>query len=103
MPTPPHKEPSYDIVNRTGWNELKAIKDGNLYNLSQAMNRSIYSFFAVIKLASWFYPEEFENINTDDIIDEFFDRFMLTDSSICVWGHKWDGVTKNDKNTAIKK
>jgi iron complex transport system substrate-binding protein len=89
-----HKEPSYDIVNRTGWNELKAIKDGNLYNLSQAMNRSIYSFFAVIKLASWFYPEEFENINTDDIIDEFFDRFMLTDSSICVWGHKWDGVTK---------
>ncbi|HCX63196.1 MAG TPA: FMN-binding protein [Clostridiales bacterium] len=89
-----HSEPSYDIVNRTGWSELKAIKDGNLYNLSQAMNRSTYSFFAVIKIASWLYPEEFENIDVDAIIDEYFDRFMLTDSSVNVWSHKWDGVTR---------
>ncbi|MTI47250.1 MAG: FMN-binding protein [Firmicutes bacterium] len=89
-----HSEPSFDIVNRTGWSELRAVENENIYTLSQAMNRSIYSFYASIKLASWFYPEEFEDIDEDAIIEEFFERFMLTESNVCVWDHKWDGVTK---------
>lgn len=89
-----HSEPSFDIINRTGWSELRAVQAGNIYTLSQAMNRSIYSFYASVKLASWFYPEEFEDIDEDAIIEEFFDRFMLTESDVCVWSHKWNGVTE---------
>jgi iron complex transport system substrate-binding protein len=86
------KPSSFDVVNRTGWNELKAVKDSNVYGLAHAMSRSIYSFYAVIELASWFHPEKFSNIDKDAIIDEFFDRFMLTDSTITVWTEKVNEV-----------
>lgn len=89
-----HSEPSFDIVNRTGWSGLKAVQNKNVYTLSQAMNRSIYSFYASLKLASWFYPEEFAENEVDTTIEEFFERFMLTKSDVCVWDHKWDGAIR---------
>jgi len=87
-----HEPASFDIVNRTGWSELRAVKDNNVYALGHAMSRSIYSFYACLKMASWFYPEEFADVDTDAVIDEFFNRFMLTDSDITVWTHKIDEV-----------
>jgi iron complex transport system substrate-binding protein len=84
--------PEFDIVNRTGWSELKAVKDGNVYELAHAMSRSIYGFYACLKMASLFYPEEFSDVNPDAIMEEFFDRFMLVDSDVTGWFHSIDEV-----------
>lgn len=86
------KATSFDVVNRTGWSELQAVKDGNVYGLSHAMSRSIYSFYAVLEMASIFHPDKFTDIDPQAVLDEFFDRFMLTDSSVTVWIEKYDGA-----------
>ncbi len=77
--------PSFDIINRTGWNDLQAVKDGNVYELAHAMSRSIFSFYGCLELASLFYPEDFADTDADAVMDEFFDRFMLVDSDITIW------------------
>ena len=77
--------PSFDIVNRTGWNDLQAVTDGNVYELAHAMSRSIFSFYGCLQLASLFYPEDFADTDANAVMDEFFDRFMLVDSDITIW------------------
>ena len=77
--------PSFDIVNRTGWSTLKAVKNNNVYELTHAASRTIYGFHPCLKLATVFYPEEFEGLDPDAVIAEFFDRFMLIDSDVTVW------------------
>lgn len=77
--------PKFDIVNRIGWNKLKAVKNNNVYELAHATSRSIFGFHASLKLASIFYPEEFDDVDIDGIMEEFFDKFMLVDSDITGW------------------
>ena len=64
------------------------MKELHVYELAHAMSRSIFCFYACQKLAATFYPEDFAGIDVDANIDEFFDRFMLTDSSVTGWFHQ---------------
>ena len=63
FPDDPADVPQFDIVNRVGWKNLKAVKNGNVYEIAHAMNRSVYSFYAHLKLASIFHPEEFGDVD----------------------------------------
>jgi iron complex transport system substrate-binding protein len=90
FPDDPAKKPSFDIVNRTGWKSLNAVKKRNIYELAHSMNRSIYSFYACLKMASIFYPNEFAGVNPETVLDEFFKKFMLLDSSITGWVYRYD-------------
>lgn len=89
FPDNPAKVPSFDIVNRIGWDNLKAVKNRNVYELAHAMNRSIYSFYACLKMASLFYPDEFSTTDPDGILKEFFDKYMLVDSTITHWVYRY--------------
>ncbi|MEL7624620.1 MAG: ABC transporter substrate-binding protein [Clostridiales bacterium] len=84
--------PKFDILNRTGWRELAAVKNGNVYELAHATSRTIFGFHAVLKLASIFYPEDFQGIDVDGIMDEFFDKFMLVDSDVTGWCYQAAGA-----------
>lgn len=79
------KEWEFDIVNRTGWSGLKAVKNGDLYEFAHATNRSLYAFYPCLKMAKLFYPEEFAAVDPDAVLQEFFARFMLLDSDITTW------------------
>ena len=65
IPTIRPRTPLFDIVKRTGWKELKAVKNRNLYELAHAMNRSIYSFYACLKMATLFYPDDFKDVDPE--------------------------------------
>lgn len=82
------EDPSYDIINRNGWKDLKAVKNDNLYEFAHATSRSIYAFYPALKLAKIFYPEEFAEVNPEAKLEEFFDRFMILDSDITIWFHE---------------
>ncbi|EHQ88426.1 ABC transporter substrate-binding protein [Desulfosporosinus youngiae] len=79
------KKCEFDILNRIGWRDLTAIKNGNLYEFAHATSRSIYAFYPCLKMAKLFYPEEFKEVDPDAVLDEFFDRFMVLDSDITTW------------------
>lgn len=81
----PEADPDFDIVNRTGWSELNAVKNNNVYLFAHASNRTVYLFYPCLKLATLFYPEEFKDVDADAALDEFFEKFMLTDSSVTNW------------------
>ena len=75
----------FDIVNRTGWKDLKAVKNNNVYEFSHTTNRSLYGFQAALRMAQIFYPEEFKDVDVDAIMKEFFDKYTLLDSDVTIW------------------
>ncbi|MFZ7103584.1 MAG: ABC transporter substrate-binding protein [Peptococcaceae bacterium] len=75
----------FDIINRTGWSSLRAVKNGDLYEFAHATGRSIYAFYPCLKLAKIFYPAEFADVDPEAALNEFFERFMLLDSDITTW------------------
>ncbi len=77
--------PSFDIVNRNGWGNLTAIKNGDLYEFAHSTSRSIYAFYPCLKMAKLFYPEDFSDVDPEAVLNEFFDKFMLVDSDISTW------------------
>lgn len=81
----PAESAKFDIVNRTGWPELKAVQNGNLYEIMHELSRTVYSFYPCQKMAKIFYPEEFEDVDPDAILEEFFDRYTLIESDMGIW------------------
>lgn len=80
-----NNEYKFDIINRNGWKNLNAVKSGNVYEFAHSTSRSIFAFYPCLKMAKIFYPDEFSDVNPDEILNEFFDRFMLVDSDITTW------------------
>ncbi|MBS7526174.1 ABC transporter substrate-binding protein [Fusibacter paucivorans] len=76
---------AFDIVNRIGWQSLHAIEEGKLYEFAHSTSRSIFAFYPTMKMATLFYPDTFSELDPEAALDVFFDRFMLTDSSISTW------------------
>lgn len=89
------KNCKFDIINRNGWKDLKAVKNKNLYEFAHSTSRSIYGFYPSLKIATIFYPEKFKGVNPEAILDEFFDKFMILDSSITTWMFKLEDCDKN--------
>ncbi len=89
------KKCAFDIVDRVGWRDLTAVKNGNLHEFAHAASRSIYAFYPCLKMAKIFYPEEFEELDPEAVLDEFFDRFMLLDSDITTWFISLEDVEAN--------
>ena len=88
------KVPKFDILKRTGWNRLKAVQNDQVYEMAHATSRSIFGFYAALKLAGIFYPAEFKGVDADAIMDEFFEKFMLVDSDITGWTYRSSEVLK---------
>ncbi|MDO5301557.1 MAG: ABC transporter substrate-binding protein [Tissierellia bacterium] len=80
--------PSFDIIHRKAWDQLSAVKEAQIYEISHPMNRSLTGFYALQKLAATFHPQEFQGVDVDANIDEFFQRFMLVDSDITSWYYR---------------
>jgi iron complex transport system substrate-binding protein len=38
------------------------------------LSRTVYSFYPCLKLAKIFYPDEFQDVDPDALLAEFFDR-----------------------------
>ncbi len=83
--TKSQKTCAYDIVNRTGWNELKAVQNGDLYEFAHSTSRQIYAFYPTLKMAKIFYPETFADVNPEAALETFFDRYMLVGTDISTW------------------
>ena len=88
-PDHPAKPPSFDLVRRTGWDKMQAVKNYNIYALAHDLYRSIMGFYACQKLATLFFPDLRGQLNPEAALDAFFKRFMLVDSSITVWCHRY--------------
>lgn len=82
------ENPEFTIINRQGWSNLKAVKDGHVLELMHEMSRTIFSFYPCLYLAKTFYPDEFADVNPDAVLQEFFAKYTLIDSDRGIWSLK---------------
>ena len=75
----------FSIVNRPGWDRLKAVKNKNVYEYQHELARTTCVFYPTLSFAKLFYPEAFANIDPEARLAEFYDRFMLIKSSDGLW------------------
>jgi iron complex transport system substrate-binding protein len=68
-----------NYIARPGWDTINAVKNHKVYGIFQGYTFSVYSFVELEAFAKWFHPQEFQDINPDATIREYYDRFMPID------------------------
>ncbi len=68
-------------LNRQGWESLDAVKNNKVYGVSMGHCIQIYNFFPLQAFAKWFYPEEFKDLNPEENLKEFHNKFAVIDYS----------------------
>ncbi|SNZ07951.1 ABC transporter substrate-binding protein [Cohaesibacter gelatinilyticus] len=75
-----------NLAARKGWEELKAVKNGNFRSIYHQFYNSPYHFVALQTFAKWFYPDEFKDVEPEKTFTELHDRFLPIDYSGVFWG-----------------
>jgi iron complex transport system substrate-binding protein len=73
---PPLNKVRQDIVNRTGFAELSAVRNNRVYVLNGDVVSSPRGIAGTLYLAKALYPERFEDINPDAILREYAETFL---------------------------
>jgi len=65
-----------NLMNRTGWNILPAVKNGNVHIIHSDIQGSASHFIGMQYLAKWFYPDLFSDIDPLKTHREYLARFQ---------------------------
>lgn len=75
----------FDLLNRPGWTELKAVQNKQVYEYQHELPRSIFLFYPALSMAKLFHPDVFQDVDPQQRLAEFYDRFMLIKSTDGIW------------------
>ncbi len=71
-----------DIISRKGWETLPAVRENRTYLLHTDILGGPHFFIGVQHIATWFYPEQFDDLDPARIHAEYLSRFQGLPSSI---------------------
>lgn len=80
----------FNILLRPGWQNIKAVKNKEVYEFHHELNRTPFLFYPVQCFAKSFYPEAFQSLDPEKQLDEFYDRFMLIKRTDGLWKIKME-------------
>ena len=63
-------------IERQGWSELKAVENKQVYSAHHGLPREVFDAAVFEYLAKTFYPEEFEEVDPEATLKEFYDKFL---------------------------
>ena len=63
------------IMSRTGWQQIKAVKDGRVYDISSEIYTGPRAPVGVLYFAKWLYPQLFADLDPEAVHKEFLSRF----------------------------
>lgn len=69
--TEEYDEISKEMLSRSGWKDLKAVKNRNFYITTGFCAGGLGKLIGVAYTAKWLYPEEMKEINPDKIFEEW--------------------------------
>ncbi|MDO5028575.1 MAG: ABC transporter substrate-binding protein [Bacillota bacterium] len=78
------------LVQRLGWEDLKAVKNKEVHAMFHDHSRSAFAFYPTLYMAKNFYPDLMEDLDSDQILKEFYDKFLLVDYEDGLWSYKLD-------------
>ncbi|MBN3857016.1 ABC transporter substrate-binding protein [Paraburkholderia sp. Ac-20340] len=73
------------LVERPGFDTIKAIHDGRVHGISHNYYDSPYNIVAIEAFAKWFYPQQFKSLNVQATQDELDRRFLAVPDSGTEW------------------
>ncbi len=68
-----------DIINRSEWENMAAVKANRVYFIDQDLVGSTANFMSATYMAKWFYPELFMDLDPKAIHQEYLKRFQRLD------------------------
>lgn len=63
-------------TERKGWDTLKAVTNKKVFSAHHGLPREVYDVAVFEYLAKIFYPEEFSDVNPENTLKEFYDKFL---------------------------
>ena len=63
-------------TERTGWNTLSAVKNKEVYSLYHGFPPHVFAFAGLQGLAKAYYPEVFADLDPNENLKEFYEKFM---------------------------
>ena len=73
------------LAARPGFDELRAVKEGNYHSIYHQFYNSPYHFVAVQQIAKWLYPDDFEDLDPQDTFNRLHTEFMPFEASGQFW------------------
>ena len=71
------KEALKELINRPGWEDLKAVKEGRVYLIHHGISHGhLFEFVCLQYIAKWLHPEEFKDLDPEENLKKFYDEFM---------------------------
>ena len=67
------------LMDRPAYTGIKAVKDGQVHGIWHQFYNSPYYFVAVQRLAKWFHPELFADLDPEATLRELHERFLPVD------------------------
>lgn len=77
--TAPFQAMAEEIISRPGFDEIDAVKDGEVYIVSQLIKTGAFQNIAVLYIAKILYPELFADLDPEIKLREMAERFMGLD------------------------
>lgn len=71
-----------DIMGMPGFERIKAVRDGRVFIITSGFAYGPSSPVALVQVASWLYPDLFEDIDPAAIHAEFLERFTHTGEEV---------------------
>ena len=69
------------FTKRPGWDTLNAVKNNRVCSIFHGFSFRIYNFAGLQAFAKWFYPDEFTDLDPEERLKEFHERFLPVDYS----------------------
>ncbi|MEL6467512.1 MAG: ABC transporter substrate-binding protein [Pseudomonadota bacterium] len=73
------------LASRSGFSELRAVKEGNYHSIYHQFYNSPYHFVAVQQIAKWLYPDDFADLDPQDTFNRLHAEFMPYEASGQFW------------------
>jgi len=80
------REKRDEILNRTGFGEVSAVKSGEVYALSSNILIDAIYPVGICYLAKWFYPDLFNDQDPNSVHQEYLEKFLGIDYDLSKHG-----------------
>jgi iron complex transport system substrate-binding protein len=80
------REKRDEILNRTGFGNISAVKTGRVYALSSNILINAIYPVGVSYLAKWFYPDLFQDLDPNAVHQEYLNKFLGIDYDLSKHG-----------------
>lgn len=70
------KQTIEDIKKRPGWDEITAVKNGDVYLMSQFGHGGASKMIGAVYMAKWIYPDLLEDLDPDEIFRQWLEDYQ---------------------------